>query len=53
MLLASPPNRSLAAPWRGLQILDASRIAVLLGESIENPGDGCNVPAEPSIELLG
>jgi len=27
-------HRSLTAPWRGLQILNASRIAVLLGVSI-------------------
>ena len=51
MLLASPPNSSLTAPLRGLQILDASRIAVLLGESIQVLGMAGNGHAEPSIEL--
>ena len=46
-------DRSLAAPLRGLQSLDASRIAVLLGESIQNIVDGRDGHAEPSIELLG
>ena len=44
---------SLAAPLRGLQILNASRIAVLLGESIQTLGDGRNVRAEPSDRTLG
>jgi hypothetical protein len=33
MLLASPPDSSRAAPLRGLHIISASRIAVLLSES--------------------
>jgi hypothetical protein len=46
-------NRSLTAPLRRLQILNASRIAVLLGEYIQSTVDDRNVRAEPSIGLLG
>src|SRR5258708_40346010 len=38
MLPASPPNSSLAPPLRGLHIVNASRIAVLLGEYIQTLG---------------
>ena len=51
MLLASPLVQ--AAPWQGLQILDASRIAALLGEFIESWWDDRDGHAEPSIEPLG
>ncbi len=51
MLLASPLVQ--AAPWQGLRILNASRIAVLFGESIQSWGNDRDVHAEPSIGLLG
>ena len=46
-------HRSLAAPLRGLHIMNASRTAVLLGESIQNIVDGRNGRGEPSDRTLG
>ena len=46
-------HSSRTARLRGLQILNASRIAVLLGEYIKILWNDWSVHAEPSIELLG
>jgi hypothetical protein len=42
--------KALAAPWRGLRIVNASRIAVLLGASIKVV-ETADIPSEAKLTM--